>query len=694
MSEPANNKVHRRSYGVACMTCRRAKTKCVNTGIQAHLCDRCSRLGKDCVYESIRRVLGRKNDAGKALRRDHNLPFNSSSASYQMGILGHQLTNAASETADRWLDETFYSGPPSLDSRTSFAAGADVPSFLPPSFITRSEDARGLSLDSALDSTSTNVEATSQGDNSLDAGKTIELIWEREDPVSLKLLNRPAAQYLYDGYFKHFNDLVGLLDPQLYTFSYTRQKSSLLFGMILRISSKVFQPVSYTKIRSHTERLLSQALVSCDSAIETVWAIICLYHWKDVNDTRGYSLIGFALRLAASARWNKLRNNISDEEESHHITKTEVEVRQRRDEARIWLALENLDRTASYLADRPLISSLNNRDAELRSWLGYNKWTYLIGDAKALGGYELHKIAHPAYSMMMLTRKSREFSHSIEELQGFQEELHTLNMEMVAWAESWDQCFTETPNPQRFHSAVILIHRDYIRLYFNSVLLHRMLTIEDRATRNIDVYTTLEVCYSSALVILRQITQIGKTGALYYFWDAAHLMVSYAAMVLPKLLKLGLQLPVVSMHEALEALHNATAAYSNAAGLLGVAKPPTTSPSDSSLEAQTRLLESILAKLRSEVGFNMDKESRTDMQSSTTSSTSIEEQPAGKVTTSVYGNDIRLVHGELHMQNGIELTPEIRNEPDFIFDYDFMNSRFIDAGLLSWDEPGIFLQPH
>ncbi|KAM5361724.1 hypothetical protein ACJA88_014350 [Fusarium oxysporum] len=632
MSEPANNKVHRRSYGVACMTCRRAKTKCVNTGIQAHRCDRCSRLGKDCVYESIRRVLGRKNDAGKALRRDHNRPFNSSSASYQMGILGHQLTNAASETADRWLDETFYSGPPSLDSHTSFAAGADVPSFLPPSFITRSEDARGLSLDSALDSTSTNVEATSQGDNSLDAGKTIELIWEREDPVSLKLLNRPAAQYLYDGYFKHFNDLVGLLDPQLYTFSYTRQKSSLLFGMILRISSKVFQPVSYTKIRSHTERLLSQALVSCDSAIETVWAIICLYHWKDVNDTRGYSLIGFALRLAASARWNKLRNNIPDEEELHHITKTEVEVRQQRDEARIWLALENLDRT-------------------------------------------------------------REFSHSIEELQGFQEELHTLNMEMVAWAESWEQCFTETPNPQRFHSAVILIHRDYIRLYFNSVLLHRMLTI-DRATRNIDVYTTLEVCYSSALVILRQITQIGKTGALYYFWDAAHLMVSYAAMVLPKLLKLGLQLPVVSMHEALEALHNATGAYSNAAGLLGVAKPPTTSPSDSSLEAQARLLESILAKLRSEVGFNIDKESRTNIQSSTTSSTSIEEQPAGKVTTSVYDNDIRLVQGELHMQDGIELTPEVRNEPDFIFDYDFMNSRFIDAGLLSWDEPGIFLQPH
>jgi hypothetical protein len=46
--------------------------------------------------------------------------------------------------------------------------------------------------------------------------------------------------------------------------------------------------------------------------------------------------------------------------------------------------------------------------------------------------------------MMMLTRKSRKLSHSIEQLQAFQEELHILNMEMVAWAESWKQSFTES----------------------------------------------------------------------------------------------------------------------------------------------------------------------------------------------------------------------------------------------------------
>jgi hypothetical protein len=107
--------------------------------------------------------------------------------------------------------------------------------------------------------------------------------------------------------------------------------------------------LTHPHLRSQTLPNLTKrsvpALVSCDSAIETVWAIICLYHWKDVNDTRGYSLIGFALRQAASAQWNKPQNHISDEEESHHVTKTEVEVRQRRDEARIWLALENLDRT-------------------------------------------------------------------------------------------------------------------------------------------------------------------------------------------------------------------------------------------------------------------------------------------------------------------------------------------------------------
>lgn len=145
-------------------------------------------------------------------------------------------------------------------------------------------------------------------------------------------------------FFKHFNCLVGLLDPILYTFSYTRNKSSLLLTMILTISSRIFQPESHKPIRDHAEVLLGQALLACDSAIENIWAIICMYHWKDANDTRGYTLIGFALRMAASAEWNMTRRSISYDIQGLQDL-GQLQVRQRRDKDRVWLALGNIDRT-------------------------------------------------------------------------------------------------------------------------------------------------------------------------------------------------------------------------------------------------------------------------------------------------------------------------------------------------------------
>lgn len=112
--------------------------------------------------------------------------------------------------------------------------------------------------------------------------------------------------------------------------------------MILTISARVFQPESHRSIRDHAEFLLGRVLLACDSAVENIWAIICLHHWKDANDTRGYTLIGFALRMAASADWNTTSRDASCQSEGLDES-TELQVRQRRDEHRVWLALRNID---------------------------------------------------------------------------------------------------------------------------------------------------------------------------------------------------------------------------------------------------------------------------------------------------------------------------------------------------------------
>lgn len=118
--------------------------------------------------------------------------------------------------------------------------------------------------------------------------------------------------------------------------------------MILSISSRVFQPESHRRLREHAELLLGRVLLKCDSAVENIWAIICMYHWKDVNDTRGYTLIGFALRMAASAEWNMTRRSISlamKDRPQSQSSELELESRQGRDKERVWLALGNIDRT-------------------------------------------------------------------------------------------------------------------------------------------------------------------------------------------------------------------------------------------------------------------------------------------------------------------------------------------------------------
>jgi hypothetical protein len=147
---------------------------------------------------------------------------------------------------------------------------------------------------------------------------------------------------------KHFNTLAGFLDPMLYTFSYTREASNLLFTACLSIAATVFRPELYRSLKDHQEMLLGKALLACDAAVENVWTMALLSYWKDVGDRRGYNLVGFAIQLAKSAEWNKMRRPMSLSQVEKSVPtreQMEVHVRQRRDKHLAWLLLGALDRT-------------------------------------------------------------------------------------------------------------------------------------------------------------------------------------------------------------------------------------------------------------------------------------------------------------------------------------------------------------
>lgn len=168
-----------------------------------------------------------------------------------------------------------------------------------------------------------------------------------EDPIDLGLLDAQSAERLISLYFERFECRLGLLDPQIYTFQHIRETSLLLFTVLLSISGQAFGKSQYLALRDHSELLLGKVLLSCDTEIGNIWAIICMYHWKEWTSQRGYTLCGFAVQLASSSEWHlerrRRQHTLIKQDEDQHATSGR-KLRQDRDQDRLWLYLDGMDK--------------------------------------------------------------------------------------------------------------------------------------------------------------------------------------------------------------------------------------------------------------------------------------------------------------------------------------------------------------
>ncbi|SCN70853.1 unnamed protein product [Fusarium fujikuroi] len=687
-----------RPHGVACTPCRRSKMKCVTSDPASLVCDRCQRLRRQCIFESHRRGLWRRDVSGR--REDRARPVEEvTEDGLASGSSGSQRFSDTQAFQAPDLPGRRYSYQNRAPESVSASSRSDQSPFTPASFAMNYQDTRGLSLGAAL-----NSDRSMEGDpgSSLDTFLQHNLPEAMDsprtrDPVDLGLISRPSAQNLYEGFFKHFNGLVGLLDPSLYTFTYTRSRSSLLFTMILTISSRIFQPESHKPIRDHAEFLLGQALLACDSAIENIWAIICIYYWKDVKDTRGYTLIGFALRMVASAEWNMSHQSVAYDTHGLHEP-GELQVRQSRDKDRVWVMLGNVDRISSYFADRPLPTTIVLENMASRQWMALTECTYLLGDGKAVASHELAGIANSVYESMVKTRVDSRVSLSTLDFGTFHKDIDDFNNRIAAWGDYWQATFATFPNSEPFQTPLIYLHRDYMRLYFNAVFLHRMLVSEDRATLQDLIAHTARICFCSGLSVLRQAIEMGGLDIIYYLWDTAHLMIAFSAMMIPKLLRQDIDESSISKNEAITTITQGTSAYVSAAKSMGHSDPQT-----HAISAQARLLSAILVRLKAELGqANTDVMSPAMPHNLSISGLSWIEDQLDRSTLFSDGRmepplldyvdmDTQTMGPEENMSS---FMPQMYDELDPILDDDFVNSRYLEVGLLSWKEPGIFIQPH
>ncbi|WKT43885.1 hypothetical protein QSH57_008738 [Fusarium oxysporum f. sp. vasinfectum] len=323
-------------------------------------------------------------------------------------------------------------------------------------------------------------------------------------------------------------------------------------------------------------------------------------------------------------------------------------------------------------------------------------WTYPLGDGKAVGGHELTGIACSVYESMMKTRVDPDSDTSLSTLdfETFQKDMEEFNTRIIAWGDYWRPVFATFPDPEPFQTPLIYLFRDYMRLYFNSVFLH------PRTTR---------ICYSSALSVLQQTIEMGEMDTVYYLWDTAHLMIAYSSMMIPKLLRQTVDEPVISRTEALNVLTQVTTTYVIAAKSMGNPEPRVlesrmeNTGATNAVSVQAHLLSAILARLKADVSL-AENDLTTQSVSSIPSGTSlswIEDQ----LNRSTLFSDGRMepqqaeyidldVPTASHPHDIGSLTPQMNEGLDLMLDNDFINSRYFDVGLSSWDEPGIFIRPH
>lgn len=137
---------------------------------------------------------------------------------------------------------------------------------------------------------------------------------------------------------RNLNPFICVLDPVLYTFQYVQEMSPFLLTVILAASAKVFNPALYSSLNKYSEDLFVESFRQGTKSIEAIQAILLHTYWKEPDDARSWSSIGYVIRLCIELGFHRPALSHSSGELS------EVEERQKRNTERTWFVLFVYDR--------------------------------------------------------------------------------------------------------------------------------------------------------------------------------------------------------------------------------------------------------------------------------------------------------------------------------------------------------------
>jgi hypothetical protein len=183
------------------------------------------------------------------------------------------------------------------------------------------------------------------------------------DPISAGVMDENQAQVLWDLVFLRLNPFINLFDPALHSVNYVRTKCRFLFTTLLMAGAKFFKPECYRACQNLANEHAVRGFLEGWKSVEVVQAFACMTYWKEPEDTRTWTYIGYvwfilffpflsrltsflkACRMAVELGLNKCVQQRNQRE-------TEYQLRERRNRERTYLVLFVHDRSLSMQTGR------------------------------------------------------------------------------------------------------------------------------------------------------------------------------------------------------------------------------------------------------------------------------------------------------------------------------------------------------
>ncbi|KAG7092200.1 hypothetical protein E1B28_008568 [Marasmius oreades] len=592
----------------ACTTCRAAKMKCVGSEDGQKQCQRCKRAGVECVFEKHRR--GRKpgsklSEASKMLRR------------LEKGLSTAKLKSQTSETSPSFVDgrilpqDRYVSHDDACPTTgTHFPSNQLPPLTFPPyghapDYPSSSTSSRTAEMDEDEDSgrTDDNIfpaklirrenrrhsffrtilnpeESPAPGPSSARSTSPLSQsnVPERgssdiPDPVSIGLMDEDQAKVLFDLIFLRLNPFINLFDPSLHSAPYVRKKSPFLFTVLLMAGCKFFRPDLFKNCQKLANDLAVRAFLEAWKSVEVVQAFACLTYWRDPDDNRTWTYIGYACRMAVELDLNRYVAHPPPHE-------TDLQFRERRNRERTYLILFVHDRSLSTSTGRNWMLPEDEFIRHATNWHEHGVEGIRPEDVIVCAFVQLRHIA---------AETTETFRNSLGGHSDINHEvvLRNCNGQLTMWMETWEQHMRRAAG-EAFHFSFLSLFRLYIRIFTNSF------GVKDIFATNRNNLSAcvqaLSICYTSAIDVLKILSKDFKSmSILRYGQDTVTMMSAYAAVFLLNNLRnpvTGPQLPGDAAHQIHSVITKTADAFEEASAM---------SPACSSAAYHARFLRNLIA---------------------------------------------------------------------------------------------------